>query len=117
MTTPQYEIYAIKYAHHDRSSRDNFVGGDSHDVPMPLDYFVWAIRGNGRTWVLDTGFSAEVARQRRSERKLRVGRPVRPRVAQSVEPARDGVEHGHRQEEACEEDMDADDLLLHGRGW
>ncbi|MBM3406392.1 MAG: N-acyl homoserine lactonase family protein [Betaproteobacteria bacterium] len=67
MAAPQYEIYAVKYAHHDRSSRDNFVGGDSHDVPMPLDYFVWAIRGNGRTWVVDTGFSAEVARQRGRE--------------------------------------------------
>lgn len=42
---PVYEIYAIKYAHLFRHSPENFIGGDEHDVPMPLDYFVWAIKG------------------------------------------------------------------------
>lgn len=58
-STPEnYKIYAIKYAHHDRPARDNFLGGDPHDTNMPLDYFVWAVVGGGRTFVVDTGFDA-----------------------------------------------------------
>ena len=67
MSTPSYEIYAIKYAIHRRQSKDNFIGGDSHDVPMPLDYFVWAIRDGKRTWLVDTGFSKEMAAKRGRE--------------------------------------------------
>ena len=59
-----YEIYAIKYAHHPRRASENFIGGDPHDGPMPLDYFVWLIRGEGRDIVVDTGFSAAVAAKR-----------------------------------------------------
>jgi glyoxylase-like metal-dependent hydrolase (beta-lactamase superfamily II) len=54
-----YKIYAIKYAHHDRPARDNFLGGDPHDVNMPLDYFVWAVVGASRTFLVDTGFDVE----------------------------------------------------------
>ena len=61
---PEYEVYAVKYAHHERRSHENFLGGDSHDVPMPLDYFVWLIRGGGREIVVDTGFSAAMASKR-----------------------------------------------------
>jgi hypothetical protein len=35
MGDDSYEIYALKYALHDRPAADNFIGGDSHDVPMP----------------------------------------------------------------------------------
>ena len=51
MTRPAetYRVYAIKYAHHERRSGANFIGGDTHDVPMPLDYFVWAVVGQTRT--------------------------------------------------------------------
>ncbi|HSR71825.1 MAG TPA: MBL fold metallo-hydrolase, partial [Kiloniellales bacterium] len=59
-----YEVYAIRYAHHERRASENFIGGDPHNGPMPLDYFVWAIRGNGRVFVLDTGFDAATAKQR-----------------------------------------------------
>lgn len=65
-----YEVYAIKYAHHERRSRDNFIGGDPHDAPMPLDYFVWLVRGQGREIVVDTGFSAAMA-AKRGRRHLR----------------------------------------------
>ena len=65
MATPVYEVYAVKYAHHERRSSENFLGGDAHDVPMPLDYFVWLVRGDGREIVVDSGFSAEMARKRR----------------------------------------------------
>ena len=59
-----YEVYAIKYAHHERRAGENFIGGDPHDGPMPLDYFVWLVRGCGRELVVDTGFSAAVAARR-----------------------------------------------------
>jgi len=62
--TAVYEVYAIKYAHHPRRASENFIGGDPHDGPMPLDYFVWLIRGAGREVVVDTGFSAAVAAKR-----------------------------------------------------
>jgi glyoxylase-like metal-dependent hydrolase (beta-lactamase superfamily II) len=59
-----YEVFAIKYAHHARRASENFIGGDPHDGPMPLDYFVWLIRGGGREIVVDTGFSAAMATKR-----------------------------------------------------
>jgi glyoxylase-like metal-dependent hydrolase (beta-lactamase superfamily II) len=69
---PAYEIHAIRYAHLPRTARHNFIDGDPHDGPMPLDYFVWTIQGGGRTWVVDTGFDAAMA----SERQRQLVRPV-----------------------------------------
>lgn len=62
-----YEIYAIKYARHERLSRYNFIGGDPHDVMMPLDYFVWAVVGADRSFVVDTGFAPDMAEKRGRE--------------------------------------------------
>ena len=67
MIAPQYEVYAIKYAHHERRASENFIGGDPHDGPMPLDYFVWLIRGAGKEIVVDTGFSKAVGLRRQRE--------------------------------------------------
>jgi glyoxylase-like metal-dependent hydrolase (beta-lactamase superfamily II) len=59
-----YEVYAVKYAHHARRASENFIGGDPHDAPMPLDYFVWLVRGEGVELVVDTGFSSAMAAKR-----------------------------------------------------
>jgi len=67
VSTPQYEIYALKYARHERRASENFIGGDAHDGPMPLDYYVWLVRGEGREIVVDTGFSAAMAAKRGRE--------------------------------------------------
>ncbi len=70
MSEPRYEVYAVKYAHHARRASENFIGGvghDAHDGPMPLDYFVWLIRGEGREIVVDTGFSAPMAAKRQRD--------------------------------------------------
>ncbi len=64
---PAYEVYAVRYARHDRLSGENFLGGDPHEVPMPLDFFVWAIVGESKTYVVDTGFTIEQARKRKRE--------------------------------------------------
>jgi glyoxylase-like metal-dependent hydrolase (beta-lactamase superfamily II) len=65
MTLPNYEIYAIKYAWRDAKRTVHFVGGDPHDAPMPMDYFVWLVRGAGREYVIDTGFTQSMADQRK----------------------------------------------------
>jgi len=86
MSVPEpYEIYAIRYAHHDRRASENFIGGDPHDGPMPLDYFVWAIVGQNRTFVLDTGFDAEMAKKRKRELVRNPGEGLK---AIGVDPAK-----------------------------
>ena len=57
-------IYAIRYGHLDRLSDLNFLGGDDHARPMPLDYYVWVIRSDDHTIVVDTGFDAAAAARR-----------------------------------------------------
>ena len=67
-----YEVFALRYATSapGRTRRDNFILADLHDLPMPMDYFLWAIRGGGRVVVVDTGFTPEAA-LRRGRRHLR----------------------------------------------
>jgi len=69
MSAPDlYEVFAVKYAHHERRASANFIGGDPHDGPMPLDYFVWLVRGAKRSFVVDLGFNAATAAARKRER-------------------------------------------------
>jgi glyoxylase-like metal-dependent hydrolase (beta-lactamase superfamily II) len=63
--SPAYDVFAIKYAERDARRSDHFIGGDPHDAPMSMDYFVWAIVGNGQTWVVDTGFGPDDAARRK----------------------------------------------------
>ncbi len=60
----EYEVFALRYATRAGQRSYHFMGGDPHDAPMPMDYFVWLVRGAGRTFVVDTGFGAEVAARR-----------------------------------------------------
>jgi glyoxylase-like metal-dependent hydrolase (beta-lactamase superfamily II) len=62
---PRYEVYALRYATNpDQIAADNFIDGDDHDRLMPLDYFIWVIRGNDREFIIDTGFDAQAAATR-----------------------------------------------------
>jgi glyoxylase-like metal-dependent hydrolase (beta-lactamase superfamily II) len=72
---PYYEICAVRYAHLERTARHNFIDGDEHDGPMPLDYYVWTIQGAGVSFVLDTGFDAATgaARGRRLVQPVAAG--------------------------------------------
>src|SRR5689334_14749206 len=65
MTLPNYEIYAIKYATRDALRPAHFVGGDPHNTPMAMDYFVWLVRNAERQYVIDTGFTREMAEKRK----------------------------------------------------
>ena len=81
MTAP-YEVLALRYATSGpgRMRAENFLGSsDLHDAPMPLDYFIWAIRNDQRTIVVDTGFDEAAARRR--------GRNLLRRPAQALEAA------------------------------
>jgi len=65
MSTPLYEVFALRYAHAEgRTQGTNLIFPDDHAAPMPLDYFVWAVRGGGRTIVIDTGYDAASAARR-----------------------------------------------------
>ena len=44
MAIPTYEVYAVRYAWREVKRKDNFLGGDPHDAPMPMDYYVWVVR-------------------------------------------------------------------------
>lgn len=60
-----YAIYAVRYAQiAERRASENFIGGDPHDGPMPMDFFVWAVVGDGRTIIVDTGFDEAMGRKR-----------------------------------------------------
>jgi glyoxylase-like metal-dependent hydrolase (beta-lactamase superfamily II) len=85
MANGVWQVYAVKYAHHHRMSSENFLGGDSHDVPMPLDYFVWAVISGERALVIDTGFD-EFSGSRRGRNFLRS--PGEGLKAIGVDPSR-----------------------------
>src|SRR5438128_4473579 len=59
-----HELYAVRYAHHDRHSPENFTDGDPHNILQPLAYYVWAIVGPHGRFVVDTGFDAAMAQKR-----------------------------------------------------
>jgi glyoxylase-like metal-dependent hydrolase (beta-lactamase superfamily II) len=85
---PTYAVFATKYAERHARSGEHFLGGDPEDLPMPMDYFVWAAVSDAHTVVVDTGFTAEVAR-RRGRTHLRS--PADALRAVGVNP--DAVEH------------------------
>ena len=80
-TLQPYEVYAIRYARHDaRRASENFIGGapDPHDDPlMPLDFFVWAVRGPNGTFVVDSGFDEAMAARRQRQILCPVGEGLR----------------------------------------
>ncbi|MEO8713692.1 MAG: N-acyl homoserine lactonase family protein [Acetobacteraceae bacterium] len=68
MANTTYEILALRYGIFDgRMQYQNYIIPDDHAAPDPLDFFVFAIRGGGRTIVMDTGFNPESAKKRGRE--------------------------------------------------
>jgi glyoxylase-like metal-dependent hydrolase (beta-lactamase superfamily II) len=63
----QWEILAVKYGRHaNRTRADAFLHPDDHAAPYPLDYFVFVVRNQSRTILIDTGFDrAEAAKRGR----------------------------------------------------
>lgn len=65
-----YHVYALRYARQsNRRAKDNFMlsamaGGDAHDGPMPVSYYIWIIRNRFRTIVVDSGISPRAGLER-----------------------------------------------------
>lgn len=80
----QYELYALRYATRPANRHEHFIGGDPHDGPMPMDYFVWVAKNDQRAVVIDIGFTAESGgkRGRRLERD-----PIESLALIGVDPA------------------------------
>jgi glyoxylase-like metal-dependent hydrolase (beta-lactamase superfamily II) len=72
--TAEYELFALRYATRQANRHEHFIGGDPHDGPMPMDYFVWLARNADRAVVIDIGFTAESGAKRgRSLERCPVG--------------------------------------------
>jgi glyoxylase-like metal-dependent hydrolase (beta-lactamase superfamily II) len=61
---PEYEVIVLKYATREGRRSANFVGGDPHDGPMPLDYYIWVVRNAEKLYLIDTGFAEDMAVKR-----------------------------------------------------
>lgn len=61
---PEYEVIALRYASRPAMRSANFGGGDPHDAPMPLDYYVWLVRNQDTVFLIDTGFAHDMAVKR-----------------------------------------------------
>lgn len=86
-----HRVSAIRFAHFTgRKRSENFLGGDAHDGPMPFDYFVFVIEGVAGPIVVDTGFTAEVAKRRNREFLLCPGEGLR-RIGVDPAAAKDVV--------------------------
>lgn len=80
----EFVIHALRYATlPDRQASENFIDGDSHDGPMPLDYFVWTLQSDTHTVVVDTGFDERTG--------LRRGRQIVRPVAEALDAV--GIDH------------------------
>lgn len=89
MTGALFEAYAIQYARSVRPSSDYFLGVDPHDGPAPISYYVWLLRNDRHSILIDTGFNAQRAQERDreflrcpSDGLLRLG--VRPKDISTV---------------------------------
>lgn len=62
-----YEVFALRYATAVRNHADIFIGGDPHDGPVPMDYYIWVARNATHTVVIDTGFDEAAASRRKRQ--------------------------------------------------
>lgn len=63
--TNDYEVYALKYATRSDRTRANFFMFDDHNFEQAsIDYYVWVIRNDQRTILVDTGFESREADDR-----------------------------------------------------
>lgn len=80
-----YQLHAIKYGElRNRNRGEVFLGGDPHDAPIDMDYFLWVAIGPEGAVVIDTGFEEKTG-TRRGRRYLRS--PTEPLRALGVDPA------------------------------
>ena len=65
-SNPHYEVYALLYGDQgpDLVPASNFMlGGDAGQMVPQLAYYVWVIKGQGKTIMVDTGFAPILAKR------------------------------------------------------
>ncbi|MBU1307462.1 MAG: N-acyl homoserine lactonase family protein [Alphaproteobacteria bacterium] len=74
-----WEVFAVKYAdRNQRTRKDSFLFDESHDVAHAMDYFIWVLRCDGRTILVDTGYDEEEGAKR--------ARPIRMSPVEALKP-------------------------------
>jgi len=64
-----YEVFALEYGRMDRSSRDFYLfSPDPHEAPRTIAYYLWVIRNENRTVVVDLGFDERTGKARGRKR-------------------------------------------------
>ena len=72
-----WEVSALKYAQRNARTRaDSFLFDDDHASPHDMDYFIWVLKCDDETIVVDTGYDAAEAKNR--------DRPIVRDAAQSL---------------------------------
>ena len=61
---PEFEVFAIKYGERLGTRGSIFMKGDPHDSPMAMDYYIWVIRNDEKTIVVDCGFDKKEGENR-----------------------------------------------------
>lgn len=60
-----WDVHAIRYAERNARRRgDSFIFDENHDAPHPMDYYLWVLRRDGRTILVDTGYDVTEAAAR-----------------------------------------------------
>jgi glyoxylase-like metal-dependent hydrolase (beta-lactamase superfamily II) len=60
-----WQVHALKYAERNsRTRNDSFMMDDDHASAHDMDYFLWVLRGEGGTIVVDTGYDADEGARR-----------------------------------------------------
>ena len=64
LSTPIYEIYAVKYAGPLISSTAMVLWNTDWDKNIERNYYIWVIKGNGETLIVDCGVAPSLAKER-----------------------------------------------------
>jgi glyoxylase-like metal-dependent hydrolase (beta-lactamase superfamily II) len=84
---PAYEVLALRYGTWLTTRAHCFLGYERYaepDAPLRMDFFLWVLRGERRTIVIDTGFDPDVGARRGRTCLLS---PTRALALAGVEPA------------------------------
>ena len=77
--TTSWQVFAAKYAERNsRTRNDSFILDDDHASPHDMDYFLWVLKSELGTIVVDTGYDVDEG--------LRRGRPVIRQPEEALAP-------------------------------
>ena len=65
MKLATWEVFAMRYATIERRRSENFIVHDLHDAATQMDYYVWFIKNDQETILIDTGFDQKAANERK----------------------------------------------------